>query len=64
LIENNSEFAISSEEYQIAMMRYDYGIDYKKDFLMQKYGGGGVFVETQRAFKILCQVNLNFQHTI
>ncbi|MDH5424141.1 MAG: hypothetical protein OEY29_03990 [Gammaproteobacteria bacterium] len=46
LIENNSEFAISSEQYQIAMMRYDYNKDYKKDFLMQKYGGGGVFVET------------------
>lgn len=46
LIENGDNFAISSDEFQIAMMKYDYTKDYKKDFLMQKYGGGGVFVET------------------
>ena len=27
-------------------MKYDYTSIYKKDFLMQKYGGGGIFVET------------------
>lgn len=46
LIENKSDFAISSPEFQIAMMRYNYGQDYKKEFLMQKFGGGGIFVET------------------
>jgi len=46
LIANGDDFAISSDQFQIAMMKYDYTKDYKKDFLMQKYGGGGVFVET------------------
>lgn len=46
LYENGEVFAASSDRYQIVMMRYDYTKDYKKDFLMQKYGGGGVFVET------------------
>lgn len=46
LIPNGEAFAISSDEFQIAMMKYDYTSDYKKVFLMQKYGGGGVFVET------------------
>ena len=46
LIENKEVFAVSSRAFEIVMMRYDYSKDYKKDFLMQKYGGGGVFVET------------------
>lgn len=46
LIPNKAEFAVSSDEFQIVMMRYDYGKDYKKDFLMKKHGGGGIFVET------------------
>jgi len=46
LIDDKEVFAVSSPEYQIVMMRYDYGKDYKKDFLMQKHGGGGIFVET------------------
>jgi len=46
LIANGDDFAISSDQFQIAMMKYDYTEDYKKDFLMQKYGGGGVFLET------------------
>lgn len=46
LIETNSEFTISSPQFEMAMMRYDYGKDYKKDFLMQAQGGGGIFVET------------------
>lgn len=46
LVEDKAVFSVSSREFQIAMMRYDYTKDYKKDFLMQKYGGGGVFVET------------------
>lgn len=46
LIENKEVFAVSSDEFQIVMMRYDYTKDYKKDFLMQKFGGGGIFVET------------------
>jgi len=46
LITTNSDFSISSPQYEIAMMRYEYSKDYKKDFLMQQYGGGGIFVET------------------
>lgn len=46
LIANKEPFAVSSDEFQIVMMRYDYGKDYKKEFLMKKYGGGGIFVET------------------
>ena len=46
LIEDKEVFAVTSARYPIVMMRYDYGQEYKKDFLMQKYGGGGIFVET------------------
>lgn len=46
LIGNKEIFATSSDQFQIVMMRYDYTEDYKKEFLMQKYGGGGIFVET------------------
>ncbi|MEJ2425565.1 MAG: hypothetical protein P8101_14095 [Candidatus Thiodiazotropha sp.] len=46
LIKNGEAFAVVSAQFQIVMMRYDYTKDYKKDFLMRRYGGGGVFVET------------------
>ncbi len=46
LIPANETFAIDSPRYPIVMMRYEYGKDYKRGFLMQKYGGGGIFVET------------------
>jgi hypothetical protein len=46
LIENGKELTIRSEQCDIVMMKYDYTSIYKKDFLMQKYGGGGIFVET------------------
>lgn len=46
LIGNREVFAVSSDQFQIVMMRYDYTKDYKREFLMQKYGGGGIFVET------------------
>jgi hypothetical protein len=46
LIENGKELTIRSEQCDIVMMKYDYTDIYKKDFLMQKYGGGGIFVET------------------
>ncbi|MBS99553.1 MAG: hypothetical protein CMI01_12850 [Oceanospirillaceae bacterium] len=46
LFETGSDFAVSSPKYQTVMMDYDYSPDYRDDFLMQKYGGGGIFVET------------------
>lgn len=46
LVETGEQFSISSARYQVAMMRYVYGRNYKKDFLMQTQGGGGIFVET------------------
>ncbi len=46
LIRNGEIFDVVSANFQIVMMRYDYTKDYKKDFLMRRYGGGGVFVET------------------
>ncbi len=46
LIETGSDFVLSSPEYEIALMEYDYTRDYKKDFLMKVHGGGGIFVET------------------
>jgi hypothetical protein len=46
LIENGKELTVRSEQVDIVMMKYDYTSIYKKDFLMQKYGGGGVFIET------------------
>ncbi len=46
LIANKSQFAISSPQFEMAMMRYNYSKNYKKEFLMQKHGGGGIFVET------------------
>ncbi|WP_428241935.1 hypothetical protein [Gynuella sp.] len=46
LLANDEVFSPSSKDYEIVMMRYEYSKDYKKDFLMQTYGGGGVFVET------------------
>lgn len=46
LIETGNDFSVTTARYPIALMEYDYGKDYKKDFLMQKQGGGGIFVET------------------
>lgn len=46
LIENGSNFSVSSDRYQIALMQYDYTKHYKKEFLMNKHGGGGIFIET------------------
>ncbi len=46
LIDNHSEFTISSSCYEIALMRYTYSKKYRSDFLMQCHGGGGIFVET------------------
>lgn len=46
LIDDQTVFSVSSREHQIVMMRYEYSADYKSDYLMQKRGGGGIFVET------------------
>lgn len=46
LIEDGEDFSVTSAKYPVALMQYTYTRDYKKDFLMQKHGGGGVFVET------------------
>lgn len=46
LIDNKEVFAVTSADYPIVMMCYDYTKDYKKEFLMQRHGGGGIFVET------------------
>ena len=46
LLDNQSEFAISSRRYEIALMRYTYNKRYRADFLIQSHGGGGIFVET------------------
>lgn len=46
LIDDQTVFSVTSREHQIVMMRYEYSDDYKKDYLMQKRGGGGIFVET------------------
>lgn len=46
LIEDQAVFSVTSAEHQLVMMRYEYSDDYKKDYLMQKRGGGGIFVET------------------
>lgn len=46
LVPSGSDFSIASEHCPIALMQYDYTPDYKKDFLMKKRGGGGIFVET------------------
>lgn len=46
LIENNHELTITTAEYDIVMMKYDYKSNYKDGFLMQAHGGGGIFVET------------------
>lgn len=46
LIDDQTVFSVTSREHQIVMMRYVYSADYKKDYVMQKRGGGGIFVET------------------
>lgn len=45
LIENGENLTVHSPQADIIMMEYDYTSIYKKDFLLQKYGGGGIFVE-------------------
>lgn len=46
LIDTGSDFSVASDKCPIALMQYDYTKDYKKEFLMKKHGGGGIFVET------------------
>ncbi|ODC02606.1 hypothetical protein BFW38_02620 [Terasakiispira papahanaumokuakeensis] len=46
LIDRDEVLACESRDYEIVMMRYTYTPEYKKDFLMQPQGGGGIFVET------------------
>lgn len=46
LIDTGSDFSVTSDKTPIALMQYDYTKDYKKEFLMKKHGGGGIFVET------------------
>lgn len=46
LLASGGDLAVSSPEYEIVLMEYDYTKDYRKDFLMKTHGGGGIFVET------------------
>lgn len=46
LVEAGRDFSVDTSRYPIALMQYDYTADYKKDFLMKRHGGGGIFVET------------------
>ncbi|WP_410210084.1 hypothetical protein [Aquirhabdus sp.] len=46
LIENKKPFTVRSEKVDIVMMKYDYTAFYKKEYLMQEQGGGGMFLET------------------
>ncbi len=46
LIENNQELTVTTAKYDIALMKYDYKSNYKKEFLLQVQGGGGIFIET------------------
>jgi len=46
LIKNGLPFTVRTENVDIVMMAYDYTAIYKKDFLMQEQGGGGIFLET------------------
>lgn len=46
LIEAGGEFSVETARYPVALMVYDYSPRYKRDFLMKKHGGGGIFVET------------------
>jgi len=45
LVENGENLIVRSPEADIIMMQYDYTSIYKKDFLLQEHGGGGIFVE-------------------
>jgi microcystin-dependent protein len=46
LIESGSTFSIASGKCPVALMQFNFSGSYQKEFLMSKYGGGGVFVET------------------
>jgi len=45
LIENNRNLTVISDNYDIVMMKYDYKHNYKREFLLQEHGGGGIFIE-------------------
>ncbi|OZG72587.1 hypothetical protein BTA51_15885 [Hahella sp. CCB-MM4] len=45
LLKNDETFTITSDEYDIVLMSYDYKDNYRADFLTQEHGGGGFFVE-------------------
>lgn len=45
LIENGEEFTVTSDEYDVVLMSYEYTKDYREEFLTQEHGGGGFFVE-------------------
>ncbi len=46
LLDKGETFSVSSPKVPVALMRYRYGKDYRRDFLMKPKGGGGLFVET------------------
>jgi hypothetical protein len=45
LVDNGEVLTVHSDQVDLLMLEYDYTAIYKKDFLMQEHGGGGVFVE-------------------
>jgi len=45
LLKDNHNFTITSDEYDMVLMSYDYKNNYREDFLTQEHGGGGFFVE-------------------
>ena len=45
LVKNGETLTVHSDQVDVVMMKYDYSSIYKKDFLMKRRGGGGIFVE-------------------
>jgi len=45
LIKSGEVLSVHSDKVDIVMIEYNYTKIYRKEFLMQKYGGGGIFVE-------------------
>ena len=45
LLPEREPFMIDSDEYDMALIEYDYSKNYRDDFLTQAKGGGGYFVE-------------------